>query len=41
MSFELNDKQEKAVYYDGVRPLLIEAGAGTGKTRVMTERVKH
>lgn len=38
--FNLNPNQERAVNYDGLRPLLIEAGAGSGKTRVMTERVK-
>lgn len=41
MSFELNEQQAAAVYYNGVKPLLIEAGAGSGKTRVMTERVKY
>ncbi len=36
--FQLNDEQAAAVrYLDG--PLLIIAGAGTGKTRVITERV--
>ena len=36
----LNDEQKKAVeFWDG--PLLIIAGAGTGKTKVITERIKH
>ena len=41
MAFELNSQQKEAVFYDGLKPLLIEAGAGSGKTRVMTERVKY
>lgn len=41
MAFELNDEQKEAVFYNGLKPLLIEAGAGSGKTRVMTERVKY
>jgi len=37
---KLNDQQEKAVKHaDG--PLLIIAGAGTGKTTVIVERIKH
>ncbi len=36
--FELNSEQEAAVSYVG-EPLLIIAGAGTGKTRVITERI--
>ncbi|HCS79368.1 TPA: hypothetical protein DIV55_06570 [Patescibacteria group bacterium] len=36
----LNSEQEAAVHY-GAGPLLIIAGAGTGKTTVITERIKH
>lgn len=36
----LNAKQKEAVTHGG-GPLLIIAGAGTGKTTVITERVKH
>ncbi|MEK7559141.1 MAG: ATP-dependent DNA helicase [Patescibacteria group bacterium] len=36
----LNDKQLQAIRY-GQGPLLIIAGAGTGKTTVITERIKH
>ena len=36
----LNEEQKKAVVY-GSGPLLIIAGAGTGKTTVVTERIKH
>ncbi|MDO5849484.1 MAG: ATP-dependent DNA helicase [Methanobrevibacter sp.] len=38
--FSLNENQQKAVTYDGKDPLIIEAGPGSGKTRVLTERVK-
>ena len=37
---KLNEEQKKAVTY-GAGPLLIIAGAGTGKTTVVTERIKH
>lgn len=36
----LNPEQEMAVHF-GTGPLLIIAGAGTGKTTVITERIKH
>jgi len=37
---QLNAEQKKAVTFGG-GPLLIIAGAGTGKTTVVTERIKH
>lgn len=37
---KLNSEQKEAVEY-GDGPLLIIAGAGTGKTTVVTERIKH
>ena len=36
----LNPEQKQAVEF-GIGPLLIIAGAGTGKTTVVTERIKH
>ncbi|MBI2404980.1 ATP-dependent helicase [Candidatus Gottesmanbacteria bacterium] len=37
---KLNEEQKKAVEF-GDGPILIIAGAGTGKTTVVTERIKH
>lgn len=36
----LNENQQKVVEYNGNKPLLVEAGPGSGKTRVIIERVK-
>ncbi|MCY4490099.1 MAG: ATP-dependent DNA helicase [Thaumarchaeota archaeon] len=40
MSIKLDDKQKKAVQHSG-SPLLVIAGPGSGKTRVIIERVMH
>lgn len=37
----LDEDQEAAVRYDGEKPLIINAGPGSGKTRVITERVRY
>ncbi len=37
---DLNKNQAKAAYYDGNKYLVIEAGPGSGKTRVLIERIK-
>src|ERR1700738_2992234 len=37
---EMNDAQKRAITH-GQGPLLVIAGAGTGKTRVITERIRY
>ena len=36
-----DDDQKRAIEYDGEKPLIINAGPGSGKTRVIIERVAH
>ena len=36
----MNEAQRRAITH-GQGPLLVIAGAGTGKTRVITERIRH
>ncbi len=40
MKIQLNESQQKAVSFKN-GALLVVAGAGTGKTRIITERIKH
>ncbi|NOZ84039.1 MAG: ATP-dependent helicase [Epsilonproteobacteria bacterium] len=39
-TIELSEKQEKIVYAEN-GPIYVKASAGSGKTRVLTERVRH
>ena len=38
---DLNSAQKEAVSWSPVRPLLILAGAGSGKTRILTRRIAY
>ena len=40
-NIDLNQDQKEAVEYFSKKPLLIQAGPGSGKTRVIIERVKY
>ena len=40
MSITLDNEQRAAVYAED-KNVLVVAGAGSGKTRVLTERIKH
>ena len=40
-NIHFDDDQNKAIEYDGEKPLVINAGPGSGKTRVIIERVAH
>lgn len=41
MAIELNEEQEYIVKYKGDKFLSVQAGPGSGKTRVIVEKVKH
>ena len=41
MAIELNEEQEYIVKYDGDKFLSVQAGPGSGKTRVIVEKVKY
>ena len=41
MAIELNEEQEYIVKYNGDKFLSVQAGPGSGKTRVIVEKVKH
>ncbi|WP_405268057.1 ATP-dependent DNA helicase [Methanobrevibacter sp.] len=41
MAIELNEEQNAIVKYEGDKFLSVQAGPGSGKTRVIVEKVKH
>ena len=41
MAIELNEEQKTIVEYDGDKFLSVQAGPGSGKTRVIVEKVKY